>query len=216
MGARTWYLLRHGETEWNKASRLQGQLDSPLTDLGRGHARASAALLARLGVDLIYASPLGRTRETVALMRERLPQTVIFDDRLKEWSGGDWSGELHAQIRVKWPAEWAAWDADRYTHRSPRGESFDDLIARARSFFADVAVVPAQRIAIVAHGFLNRALANVLLSLGRAETLAIRQGNDTLIRVSIDPSGRRVDHFVGDQGPLEGLPTEAPRVIEAG
>lgn len=213
---RTWYLLRHGETTWNRESRLQGQLDSPLTDAGRAHARASAALLSRLGVDLIYASPLGRAQETIALMRERLTQPVIVDDRLKEWSGGDWSGELHAEIRVKWPAEWAAWDADRYGNSSPGGESFGDLIRRARSFFTDVPPTAGNRIAIVGHGFMNRALANVLLSLDRAETLAIRQHNDTLIRVRVEPAGRRVDHFVGDDGPRPGLPAEAPRVIEAG
>jgi broad specificity phosphatase PhoE len=214
--ARTWYLLRHGETTWNRESRLQGQLDSPLTDAGRDHARASAALLARLGVDVIYASPLGRAQETIALMREQLTQPVIVDDRLKEWSGGDWSGELHAEIRVKWPAEWAAWDADRYVNRSPNGESFRDLLRRATAFFNDVAPNPSSRIAIVGHGFMNRALATVLLSLTSAEMLAIRQGNDTLIRVTADATGRRVDHFVDGDGPRPGLPVEAPRVIEAG
>ena len=213
--ARTWYLLRHGETEWNRASRLQGQLDSALTDAGRAHARASAALLSRLGVDVLYASPLGRAQETVALMREQLTQAVIVDDRLKEWSGGDWSGELHAEIRVKWPAEWAAWDADRYANRSPGGESFRDLISRATSFFDDVAPSPFARVAIVGHGFMNRALAHVLLSLTPAQMLAIRQGNDTVIRVVVAPGGRRVDHFVDGDGPRDGLPVEAPRVIEA-
>ena len=213
---RTWYLLRHGETEWNRASRLQGQLDSALTDAGRDQARASAALLSRLGVDVLYASPLGRAQETVALMREQLTQPVIVDDRLKEWSGGDWSGELHADIRVKWPAEWAAWDADRYANRSPGGESFGDLVNRATSFFADVARSPFTRIAIVGHGFMNRALATVLLSLNPAEMLAIRQGNDTMIRVTAESGRRRVEYFIGDDGPRPGLPTEAPRVIEAG
>lgn len=213
---RTWYLLRHGETTWNRESRLQGQLDSPLTDAGRAHARASAALLARLGVDVIYASPLGRAQETVALMRDVLPHPVIVDDRLKEWCGGDWSGELHDEIRVKWPAEWAAWDADRYTTRSPNGESFGDLIARAAAFVGDAAPPPGSRVAIVGHGFMNRALANVLLALNRADTLAIRQGNDTVIRVTVTALDRRADHFVGGDGPRPGLPLEAPRVIEAG
>jgi broad specificity phosphatase PhoE len=155
-------------------------------------------------------------QETVELMRDVLPQPVIVDDRLKEWSAGDWSGERHAEIRLKWPLEWAAWDADRYTNRSPGGEHFGDLIARAAAFVADVTPSPADRIAIVAHGFLNRGLASVLLSLDRADTLAIRQSNDTLIRVTVEPGGRCADHFVGDDGPRPGLPIEAPRVIEAG
>jgi broad specificity phosphatase PhoE len=145
-----------------------------------------------------------------------LTQPVIVDDRLKEWPGGDWSGELHATTRVKWPVEWAAWDADRYANRSPNGESFRDLIRRATSFFDAVAPSPARRIAIVGHGFMNRALATVLLALTPAEMLAIRQGNDTLIRVTAGPGPCRVDHFVGGDGPRPGLPVEAARVIEAG
>lgn len=84
--SRTWYLVRHGETEWNAASRMQGQLDSPLTSLGRQHARTSGRLLARLGVDTVFASPLGRVRETLAILSEHVTVTSAFDDRLKEWS----------------------------------------------------------------------------------------------------------------------------------
>jgi broad specificity phosphatase PhoE len=208
MQYRTWYLVRHGETEWNAASRMQGQLDSPLTPLGREHALGSARLLARLGVDFAFASPLGRVRETVAIIQAELRLPVTFDDRLKEWSAGDWSGALHADIPRRWPAEWAAWDADRYTSRSPGGESFADLIARASDFLVDVAPAPGTRVAIIAHGFLNRALAGVLLSLGPAEMLEVRQSNDTVIRIVEGPAGHTVDHFTGGKGPLSGLPTD--------
>jgi broad specificity phosphatase PhoE len=208
---RTWYLVRHGETEWNAASRIQGQLDSRLTPLGRQHALASARRLATLGVDAAFASPLGRVRETVEIILAELPLAVTFDDRLKEWSAGDWSGELHAEIPDRWPAEWAAWDADRYTNRSPNGENFADLTERARSFVADASLVDADRIAIIAHGFLNRALVGVLLSLPPSETLRIRQGNDTIVRIVEQRDAPAVDHFRGDSGPLPGLPTDNDR-----
>jgi broad specificity phosphatase PhoE len=203
---RTWYLVRHGETEWNAASRMQGQLDSPLTPLGREHARGSARLLARLGVDAMFASPLGRVRQTVEIIHEELALEATFDDRLKEWSAGDWSGELHADIRVKWPEAWAAWDADRYANRSPGGESFADLVERSQAFIADARASPAARIAVIGHGFLNRALATVLLSLTPEDTLRIRQGNDTIIRIIERTGGADVDHFVDGRGPLPGLP----------
>lgn len=204
---RTWYLVRHGETEWNAASRMQGQLDSRLTALGREHALNSARLLARLGADTAFASPLGRVRETVAIIQAEMPIAVTFDDRLKEWSAGDWSGALHADIPRQWPAEWAAWDADRYGYRSPGGENFADMTARSRAFLADAASVSGDRVAIIAHGFLNRALAGVLLSLTPAETLDIRQSNDTVIRIVEKSSVPTVDYFKGGEGPLPGLPT---------
>jgi broad specificity phosphatase PhoE len=207
MKTRTWYLVRHGETEWNAESRMQGQLDSRLTDAGRAHAQSVAVLLGRLGVDHMFASPLGRVRETLAIFAGTLPLPAVFDDRLKEWSGGEWSGELYGDLARKWPDVWAAWTADRYHTRSPGGENFADLAARARAFLSDARETTGGRVAIVAHGFLNRALANVLLGLSPAETLRIRQANDVVIRVVERLSGPEVDHFCGDEGPLTGLPT---------
>jgi broad specificity phosphatase PhoE len=184
---------------------MQGQFDSPLTALGREQARTSATLLARLGVDAVFASPLGRVRETVAIMARDLPLPVVVDNRLQEWSAGSWSGERHADIARKWPEEWAAWEADRFRSRSPGGENFHDLMARAESFALDVAG-RGDRVAVIAHGFLNRALAGVLLSLAAADILRIRQHNDTLIRIREHDAGRRADHFVGLEGPMGGLP----------
>ena len=204
--SRTWYLVRHGETEWNAASRIQGQLDSHLTPLGRAQARDSALLLARLGVDAVFASPLGRVRETVAIIDQDVALPATFDDRLKEWAAGDWSGERHADLAHKWPDEWAAWDADRYAVRSPGGENFADLIARARAFLADAATAPGDRVALIAHGFMNRALACVLLSLSPADMLNIRQSNDTVIRIVERGHASVADHFSGLVGPVPGLP----------
>jgi broad specificity phosphatase PhoE len=206
--SKTWYLVRHGETEWNAASRMQGQLDSRLTSLGREHAVSSARLLARLGVDTVFASPLGRVRETVAILQAELPLAVTYDDRLKEWSAGDWSGELYADIPRRWPVEWAAWDADRYGYRSPGGENFEDLIERGRAFLVDARSSPGTRIAVIAHGFLNRALAGLLLSLTPSETMDIRQSNDTAIRIVESAHGPVADHFLDGDGPLAGLPTD--------
>jgi len=205
-GRRTWYLVRHGETEWNAISRMQGQLDSPLTALGREHARASGRLLARLGVDALFASPLGRVRETMASITEAVPLPVTFDDRLKEWSAGIWSGELHADLRHKWPEHWAEWDADRYSYRPPGAENLFDLTERARAFFSDIQHQPAARVAIVAHGFMNRALAGVLLSLTPREMLGIRQANDTLIRIVTGGGVPAADYFMDGDGPRQGLP----------
>jgi broad specificity phosphatase PhoE len=192
---------------------MQGQLDSRLTLLGRQHALNSARLLARLGVDTAFASPLGRVRETVRIIQAEMPIDVTFDDRLKEWSAGDWSGELHADIPHKWPAEWAAWDADRYSHRSPGGENFEDLTERARRFLDDAAPLSGARVAIIAHGLLNRALTGVLLSLTPSETIDIRQTNDTVIRIVEDAHGVLADHFVSGAGPVPGLPEITPLTV---
>src|SRR5688500_7082109 len=192
----TWYLVRHGETEWNAISRMQGQLDSRLTPRGREHAESTARLLARLGVDRLFASPLGRVRETLAVLADASLPLPTFDDRLKEWSGGDWSGELYADIATRWPSDFEAWVADRYHYRPPGGGNVIDVGDRARAFLAEVLPAAGERIALVGHGFMNRALAQVLLSLSPTEVLRIRQANDVVIRVVDDGLRPTADHFV--------------------
>jgi broad specificity phosphatase PhoE len=212
MTQRTWYLVRHGETEWNAARRMQGQNDSRLTPEGHLHAAQSGELLARLGVDEMYASPLGRVRQSLTEIAAyvHLAHAPTFDDRLKEWSSGDWSGFLYSEVQERWPTEYAAWEADRHSVRSPNGENFIDLRARAQAFLDDIAHSKAQRIAIVAHGFLNRALAACLLDLAPAQTLEIRQPNNVVMRIRTGEGPPVADHFAGGQGPRPGLPQTAP------
>jgi broad specificity phosphatase PhoE len=208
MIARTWYLVRHGETIWNAEGRMQGQFESRLNALGHTQAARSGEVLARLGVDHVYASPLLRVRQTLAEIAPHLSLAPVFDDRLKEWSSGEWSGFLYADIAKRWPTDFAAWDADRYGVRSPGGENFVDLGVRAESFFAEAAAVAHPRIAIVAHGFINRALAARLMGLSPTDMMAIRQGNDVILRIRTGHGAPAADHYVGGEGPFPGLPGE--------
>lgn len=192
---------------------MQGQRDSQLTERGREQARGTAALLGQLGVDRMFASPLGRVRQTLEILHERIDLGVTFDDRLKEWSAGTWGGELYADVRTRWPDQWAAWQADRLHYAPPGGETFLDLIVRARAFLGDVepSILPGERVALVAHGFLNRALATVLLNGEPADMLHVSQENDTVIRVMVDDTGAAAEYFEKGQGPIPGLPMNAPR-----
>ena len=93
MTGATIYLVRHGETEWNRIRRYQGWSDSPLTDQGRAQAQAIGRLLCTLpeaqSADLV-ASPIGRARHTAEIIRECLGRSepLRFDDRLRELSFG--------------------------------------------------------------------------------------------------------------------------------
>jgi len=208
---RTWYLVRHGETEWNSEGRMQGRLDSRLSARGREQAVRTGEVLGRLGVDHLFASPLGRVRETLALFAPHVTLEPVFDDRLVEWSAGDWSGRLYREIRLEMPDDYAAWQADLYNVRSPGGENFADLHARATAFFDEAQRLAHERIAIVAHGFMNCALAARLLGLSPDETLAIRQDNDTIFRVVTNNGSTIADHFAAGDGPFPGLTTDLPR-----
>jgi broad specificity phosphatase PhoE len=206
--SRTWYLVRHGETEWNAERRMQGQWDSRLSAAGKLHADASGRFLATLPIEVVYASPIGRVQETARIIRPHLDIEPILDDRLKEWSSGEWSGFLYDEIAQKWPEAFSAWRSDMLNVRAPGGENFHDLLARAESFLAEAAERPGDAIAILAHGFINRALACTLMGSDPSETLVLKQGNDTIFRITTEGEVADACHFIAGAGPHAGLPKD--------
>jgi probable phosphoglycerate mutase len=173
------YLIRHGQTVFNAEGRLQGRLDSPLTDLGRDQARAVGALLrARLGSVAASASlessPQGRAMATAAIMAEALGVRgeVRADERLREVSLGVWEGLTPAQITARWPGLWRSSVRENWADRCPDGESFEAAQARLRDWLA-AAPSDQTRIA-VSHGVSIGILRGLYLGLGRAETLALQ------------------------------------------
>lgn len=168
----TLYFLRHGETDWNAEARYQGQVDIPLNDKGRGQVRQNAATLRRVLGDpaaLDYvASPLGRTRETMAIVREVLGlplDGVRYDDRLREMNYGHWEGQL-AKDLVHTDPEGVAERARDWWHWRPQGgESYEDLTQRVAEWLETV-----ERDTVVAsHGGVSRALRGAVVPVPRAE-----------------------------------------------
>ena len=134
------YLIRHGETEWNLAGRWQGDLDSPLTDTGRGQAAQIGAALARAGIGpathRVYSSPLGRARHTAALILAALGQpdaAVTEDARLREISVGAWTGMSRTAIHAASGLHADAHFMDYYA-AAPGGEGFPAMQTRALAF----------------------------------------------------------------------------------
>ncbi|HEX5476491.1 MAG TPA: histidine phosphatase family protein, partial [Burkholderiales bacterium] len=94
-------LVRHGETAWNAEGRVQGQLDIPLNAHGEGQARAVAQALAGERFDAIYASDLGRVRQTARPAAERLGLPVQLDTRLRERHYGIFQAITYAEAKKR-------------------------------------------------------------------------------------------------------------------
>lgn len=147
-------LIRHGETEWNRAGRIQGyHADSPLTETGRGQVRALAARLAREGIDALYSSDTGRTRETAEPVAAATRLPVVFDKALRERNYGVFEGYTFADIGSTFPAEYEMFRTRDPDYVPPGGESaaqFRDRIGAALEAIASR--YSGRRVAVVTHG----------------------------------------------------------------
>src|SRR5581483_7504765 len=142
------YLIRHGQTEFNREDRVQGRVDSPLTELGVAQARAMGERLAALrraegGDWALQTSPLGRARQTAALIAEvaGLAEPVV-DERLIEVGYGEFEGFTREELDRRWP-QFAG--VNGIFGRAPGGESYDALSARAAAWLADAEADSARR-----------------------------------------------------------------------
>lgn len=165
-------MLRHGQTEFNAGSRMQGQLDTDLTDLGRAQAVAAAEVLSKRQPLLIVSSDLSRARDTALTLGERSGLPVRVDTRLRETHLGDWQGLTHGEVDALAPGARLAWRDD--ARWAPHGgESRIDVADRSLPLVAEIvagepewgAEEPDRPVVLVAHGGLIAALTAVLLDL---------------------------------------------------
>jgi broad specificity phosphatase PhoE len=202
------YFVRHGQSEWNAVQRFQGQWNSDLSELGRRQAVVSGRLLARLGIQALFSSPLDRAKQTTEIINEPLGLPVVYDDRIMEWNCGDWSGHLREEVISRWPEAWAARQADLFHYRGANCENYPDMFERARPFVGRLERHEAQSIAVVSHGMIGKVMVAILLGLDEQQTLAIYQSNDVVFRVTTGEVSE-VHHYRSGEGPFAGLVTHA-------
>jgi probable phosphoglycerate mutase len=137
------YYIRHGETDWNVESRLQGQRDIPINARGRAQADCCGEILRDLlaresGEPDFVASPLGRARETMERIRTVLgrgPRNYRTDERLAEVSFGLWEGLTLAELAARFPDEAAARERDKWGFTPPQAESYATMSLRMRAWY---------------------------------------------------------------------------------
>lgn len=125
--------VRHGQSMCNLEKRMQGQYDSPLTELGRRQAEAAAGYLAEMQFDAAYSSDLQRAHETGLRIAARHPGlAVIKDAAFRELYAGKWQYMLPADISEAYPVDYAAWKENSWYARPTGGESMPELAKRVR------------------------------------------------------------------------------------
>ncbi len=153
------YIVRHGETVWNAAERIQGRLDSRLTEKGRNYARLLGEKLQDTDFTRIISSPSQRTMETAQLLKAKRNIPVCKDERIMEMAMGPWQGMTKAEIQLQYPIEyeWFMTRPERYQNAG--AETFFDMENRARDFLSELQNGTLHgNILVVTHGLLIKTL----------------------------------------------------------
>ena len=175
-------LLRHGETDWNRQSRFQGQIDVPLNATGRQQAQQAAAFLRQSPIRRAYSSPMARPRETAELVLEHhsgAPLTTC--EGLLEIGHGLWEGKLEQEIQAQWPQLLATWKAapHQVVMPGPGGETIQQVSQRAVAAMERIArdLEEGDTALVVAHDAVNKTILCHLLGLSPAHIWSVKQGN---------------------------------------
>lgn len=175
------YLIRHGETDWNKAGRFQGSADIPLNENGIRLAEVTAEAMQDVPVDMIYSSPLIRARKTAEIMRRNRMVEIVEDDRLREMSFGRFEGTNIREAKADTGHGLHDFIMNPGSYCAKDGEDFKDVICRCRSFLTEV-LMPQEKhfdsVMVTAHGALIRCFLRCLEERPLAEFWqGVPQGN---------------------------------------
>jgi probable phosphoglycerate mutase len=175
------FILRHGETFWNAENRMQGGLNSALTDKGLAQAARQFALLADCDLTGFAAisSPQGRAFQTAGIAVAPHIAMIRTDDRLREIGVGEWQGRLRAELKAEGPVTDGPDGPIALYEQAPQGEGFDRLEARCRAFLDDLAGPSV----LVTHGITSRMLRTILLGTGRAALGQLPGGQGNVFHV---------------------------------
>jgi probable phosphoglycerate mutase len=157
------YLLRHGETVWNREKRLQGHKDTPLTLRGVEQARAMGHQLKKtlrgIKPQYFFSSPIGRAYQTAVIIADSInfnTDTIATGNKLKEITFGDWDGLNMEEIIADYQDIWEKRNNSKWHFSPPNGESYATANERVKEFLDHL---PKERpIIIVAHGSLNKVI----------------------------------------------------------
>ncbi|GFI43219.1 phosphoserine phosphatase 1 [Lachnospiraceae bacterium] len=133
------YIVRHGETEWNKAHKIQGKVDIPLNEFGRKLARKTAEGLKAINFDLCYSSPLSRARETAELILAGRLTQIIEDERIMEMAFGEYEGRCCSESGWDLPEEFRRFfDGPQRYEPVEGGEDFSQVKKRTGEFLQEL------------------------------------------------------------------------------
>jgi probable phosphoglycerate mutase len=200
-------LLRHGRTAHNADGRIQGQLDTPLDELGLVQADALGTVFAADPPVAVISSDLQRARATAQAVCDHVGLALTVDPRLRETHFGQWQGLTGDEVSARWPAEYVAWR--RWEGIPIDGE--EPVAVGARASACALENLPSEgTLLLVTHGGTARALVGALTALDPADWWRLAPLGNTCWSTLVEGDrGWRLERHNSGLGPLLGPPTGA-------
>jgi len=171
-------LVRHGETDWNKAGKFQGQIDVPLNDNGREQSRRAAEFLKDVKLDFAISSSMLRPKETAEIILQYHGGLQLeLRDELREISHGLWEGKFESEIEQSYPGLLQEWKTSPETVQMPEGENLQHVWTRAIAAWREIVHSVSGTGIVVAHDAINKAILCHLFGLEPEHFWKFKQGN---------------------------------------
>lgn len=204
MGCRI-YMVRHGETDWNATSKLQGHSNVPLSDNGRRQAELLGKRLAALKFDGFYASDLTRAYETARIISQHHgSQEIKTLPELRELNFGLWEGLSISEIKGRYPEEIKQWWETPLVTRIPGGESLGEVVKRTVAAVKKIVENHVQgNVILVSHGGVIRSVVGTVLGMDMNKYWRLRQDNACLNIVDFPEWDKGILMLFNDRSHLE-------------
>ena len=156
------YITRHGRTIWNEEGKLQGSLDSPLTQEGIQMAKDLSKRILPYNIELIVTSDLKRAKDTSDYIRGNMDIPIWYFEELREMSYGVWDGMKMEEVYEKYANEFEKFKKDPYNYNNGSGETYHQLIDRVKMSLEKIKNCGYENVLIVSHGITVKALRIIL------------------------------------------------------
>lgn len=185
------FLIRHGETLWNKETRYQGQLDIPLSKEGEQQAWKLANVFREEKIEAIYSSDLTRAINTAKIINKFHNKKVAITPLLRELCFGKWEGKTYEELMKEEKDEYTKWLDNPFCLQPPGGESLSELINRVDYILSEMARSHKgnKNILVVTHGGPIKAVISAILGINTEAFFKIKIGNASITEIVVEEDG---------------------------
>ena len=201
------YIIRHGQTAWNKEEVFRGTKDIPLNEVGLKEAAALGNYLKPVSFDALYTSPLSRAVQTARAVGKMAGLEPVVEPNLIDLNFGAWQGVAHEDVKKKFPDLYETWITAPNQARFPEGESLNDVLKRVETLVSTLLEKhPDGTVAVFSHRVVCKVLLCHLLGLGLSHFWQIEQSTACLNRFRYsERRGQWICEVINSQCHLEAL-----------